>query len=92
MSIHSSKESEGLFRCDARSKAGSTYIVYRVAVVTPATIKNLIMHLNGGSYEVGKEIEVKVKFLSYLLFGPIIGCESLVHRGRTSSHLKETAK
>ncbi|XP_026331776.1 hemicentin-1-like [Hyposmocoma kahamanoa] len=59
---NASVDSEGTFRCDAMNKAGATYIVYRVFIVAPATVEDVVVYRQGenGGETVQSVLEVEL--------------------------------
>ncbi|XP_060806233.1 hemicentin-1-like [Amyelois transitella] len=49
--------SSGLYRCDATNKAGRAHLVYRVSVVSPAKVLELVTYENGVGTTVGDKVE-----------------------------------
>lgn len=54
---------EGVYRCDATNKAGTTHIVYRVSVIFAATVEDIVAFVDGEGVSVGNAVEVVVSFL-----------------------------
>ncbi|CAH2088276.1 unnamed protein product [Euphydryas editha] len=54
------QQSEGLFRCDARNKAGVTHLVYNVVVVSSATVDEVVMYINGEATRVEDKVELRL--------------------------------
>ncbi|XP_072945726.1 hemicentin-1-like [Epargyreus clarus] len=48
----------GLYRCDATNTAGTTHIVYRVDIVCPATVRDVLVFNGGKGEAVGDRLEV----------------------------------
>ncbi|KAF9422086.1 hypothetical protein HW555_002107 [Spodoptera exigua] len=57
-STNITRQSEGIFRCDAVNKAGATHIVYRVTIVAQSQIKDIVAFRNGEGVTVEGSVEV----------------------------------
>ncbi|KAH9635600.1 hypothetical protein HF086_012269 [Spodoptera exigua] len=57
-STNITRQSEGIFRCDAVNKAGATHIVYRVTIVAQSQIKDIVAFRNGEGVTVEGGVEV----------------------------------
>ncbi|XP_045484557.1 hemicentin-1 isoform X2 [Pieris rapae] len=60
-STNVSLQSEGIFRCDAKSKAGVTHLIYKVTVVSAATVKNITFFVGGEGNNIEKSVDVALK-------------------------------
>ncbi|XP_049697575.2 hemicentin-1 [Helicoverpa armigera] len=52
------RQSEGIYRCDATNKAGATHIVYRVTIVAAPYVDDIIAFSNGEGISVEGKLEI----------------------------------
>ncbi|CAH1634825.1 unnamed protein product [Spodoptera littoralis] len=57
-STNITRQSEGIYRCDAVNKAGATHIVYRVTIVARSEIQDIVAFTNGEGVNVEGSVEV----------------------------------
>lgn len=62
-STNITRQSEGIYRCDAVNKAGATHIVYRVTIVARAEVQDIVAFSNGEGVTVEGSLEAVVRVL-----------------------------
>ncbi|CAF4952593.1 unnamed protein product [Pieris macdunnoughi] len=60
-STNVSIQSEDIFRCDAKNKAGVTHLVYKVTIVSAARVKNIAFFVGGEGNNAEKSVDVALK-------------------------------
>lgn len=60
---NASSDSQGIFRCNAENKAGKTHLLYKVTVVSPAKVTEMVVYDGSRGSTVLDDIEVLVSVL-----------------------------
>ncbi|KAF9802936.1 hypothetical protein SFRURICE_015533 [Spodoptera frugiperda] len=87
-STNITRQSEGIYRCDAVNKAGATHIVYRVTIVARAEVQDIVVFSNGEGVTVEGSLEAvqgsRIRVTCKATGNPIPDIQ-WIHQGRVVS-------